>query len=118
MDRRPCETDCTEEGKQDWQKSALRWRFVPDLISKCWKRWLEEFLLTLNTRNKWVDQKRNAAPGDVVLLVDPGKPRGKWPIGRIQEVFKGSDGHVRVVRVKSVGKEYVRPITKLFPLEF
>ena len=95
-----------------------RWRFVQDLISKCWRRWMKEFLSTLNTRNKWVDQKRNVAPGDVVLLVDPSNPRGKWPLGRIQEAFKGPDGYVRVVRVKSAGKEYLRPITKLCPLEF
>ena len=79
---------------------------------------MKEFLSTLNTRNKWVDQKRNVAPGDVVLLVDPSNPRGKWPLGRFQEAFKGPDGHVRVVRVKSAGKEYLRPITKLCPLEF
>ena len=94
-----------------------RWRFVQDLISKCWRRWMKEFLSTLNTRNKWVDQKRNVAPGDVILLVDPSNSRGKWPLGRIQEAFKGPDGHVRVVRVKSAGKEYLRPITKLCPLE-
>jgi len=56
-----------------------RWRFVQDLISKCWRRWMKEFLSTLNTRNKWVDQKRNVAPGDVVLLVDPSNPRANGP---------------------------------------
>ena len=25
--------------------------------------------------------------GDVVLMVDPGNPRGHWPLDRIQEVF-------------------------------
>jgi len=48
---------------------------------------MKEFLSTLNTSNKWVDQKRNAAPGYVVLLVYPSKPRGKWPLGHIQEAF-------------------------------
>ena len=94
-----------------------RWRFVQDLINKCWRRWMKEYLSTLNTRNKWVDQKRNVAPGDVVLLVDTSNPKGHWPLGRIQEVFPGPDGQVRVVRVRSAGKDYVRPITKLCPLE-
>ena len=79
---------------------------------------MKEFLSTLNTHNKWVDQKRNVVLGDFVLVVDPSNPRGKWPLGHIQEAFKGPDGHVRVVRVKSAGKEYLRPITKLRPLEF
>ncbi|KAL9965144.1 hypothetical protein ACROYT_G028901 [Oculina patagonica] len=94
-----------------------RWRFVHDLINKCWRRWMKEYLSTLNTRSKWVDQKRNVAPGDVVLLVDTSNPKGQWPLGRIQEVFPGPDGQVRVVRVRTAGKDYVRPITKLCPLE-
>ena len=94
-----------------------RWRFTQDLISKCWKRLMKEYLSALNTRNKWVEEKRNIAPDDLVLLVDPGNPRGHWPLGQIQEVFPGPDGKVRVVRVRTGGKDYVRPITKLCPLE-
>ena len=78
---------------------------------------MKEYLSTLNTRNKWVEEKRNIAPGDVVLMVDPGNPRGHWPLGRIQEVFPGTDGKVRVVSARTGGKDYVRPITKLCPLE-
>ena len=94
-----------------------RWQFTQDLITKCWRRLMKEYLSTLNTRNKWVEEKRNITPGDVVLMVDPGNPRGHWPLGRIQEVFPGPDGKVRVVRVRTGGKDYVRPITKLCPLE-
>ena len=78
---------------------------------------MKEYLSALNTRNKWVEEKRNIAPDDVVLVVDPNNPRGHWPLGRIQEVFPGPDGKVRVVRVRTGGKDYVRPITKLCPLE-
>ena len=78
---------------------------------------MKEYLSTLNTQNKWVEEKRNIAPGDVVLMVDPGNPRGHWPLGRIQKVFPGPDGKVRVVRVRTGGKDYVRPITRLCPLE-
>ena len=55
--------------------------------------------------------------GDIVLMVDPGNPRGHWPLGRIQEVFPGPDGKVRVVRVRTGDQDYVRPIKKLCPLE-
>ena len=78
---------------------------------------MKEYLLALNTRKKWVEEKRNIAPDDVVLLVDPGNPRGHWPLGRIQEVFPSLDGKVRVVCVRTGGKDYVRPITKLCLLE-
>ena len=78
---------------------------------------MKEYLSALNTRNKWVEEKRNIATDDVVLVVDPGNPRGHWPLCRIQEVFPGPDGKVRVVRIRTGGKDYVRPITKLCPLE-
>ena len=64
-----------------------------------------------------VEEERNIAPGDVVLMVDPSNPRGHWPLGRIQEVFPGPDRKVRVVRVRTGEKDYGRPITKLCPLE-
>jgi len=60
----------------------------------------------LNTRNKWVEEKRNIAPGDVVSMVNTGNPRGHWLLGRVQGVFPGSDGKVRVVRVITGGKHY------------
>ena len=78
---------------------------------------MKEYLSALNTRKKWVEEKRNIAPDDVVVVVDSGNPRGHWPLGRIQEVFPGPDGKVRVVHVRTGGKDYVRPITKLCPLE-
>ena len=53
---------------------------------------MKEYLSTLNTRNKWNEEKGNIAPGDVVLMVDPGNSRGHWPLSRIQEVFPGPDG--------------------------
>ena len=78
---------------------------------------MKEYLSTLNTCNKWVEQKRNVASGDVVLLVDTSNPKGHWPLGQIREVFPGPDGQVRLVRVRTAGQDYVRPITKLCPLE-
>ena len=78
---------------------------------------MKKYLSTLNTRNKQVEEKRNIDPGDVVLMVDPGNARGHWPLGRIQEVFPGPDGKVRVVQVRTGGKDYVRPITKWCQLE-
>ena len=45
-------------------------------------------------------------------------PQGKWPLGRVLRVFPGTDGHVRVVKIKVSEKEYTRPTSKLSPLEF
>ena len=53
---------------------------------------MKEYLSTLNTQNKWFEEKRSIARSDVALMVDPGNPRGHWPLGRIQEVFPGLMG--------------------------
>ena len=47
---------------------------------------MKEYLSTLNTRNKWNEEKGNIAPDDVVSMVDPGNSLGHWPLSRIQEV--------------------------------
>lgn len=86
------------------------------MVKTFWKRWREEFLATLNTRKKWWEAKENLRVGDVVLVVDQNAPRGKWHLGRIDEVFPGQDGQVHVVQVSTRGHKYIRPISQLCPL--
>ena len=49
--------------------------------------------------------------GDIVLVLSTESKLGKWILGRILDVFPGKDKHVRVA------KEYIRPKSKLYPLE-
>ena len=71
----------------------------------------------LHTRKKWRTSVTDVKEGDVVLVIQEGLLRGHWPLGRILEVYPGKDNHVRVVKVQ-VGKNcFVRPITKVCPLE-
>lgn len=97
-----------------------RWRLIQNLVKVFWKRWREEFreefLSTLNTRKKWREAKDNLKVGDVVLVVDQNAPRGHWHLGRVEEVFPGQDGQVRVVQVSTKGQTFVHPITRLCPL--
>ena len=44
-------------------------------------------------------------------------PRGKWPMGRIVQVFPGPDNHVRTADDRVKGSVLRRPIVKLCPLE-
>ena len=43
--------------------------------------------------------------------------RGQWPLGRVIDVVKSRDGHVRSCVVKTSQSQVVRPITKLCLLE-
>ena len=56
--------------------------------------------------------------GDIVLIIDPNAHRCDWPLGRIVEVYPSKDDLVRVVKVQSKGKEYLRPIHRLCPLDY
>ena len=71
----------------------------------------------LNTRTKWTVKSEDLVVGDIVICFDQNLPRGKWPLGQIEDVYQGPDCHVRVAKVR-VGKNmYMRPITKLCLLE-
>ena len=93
--------------------SRRRWRQVQYLAQQFWARWKREYLLSLQTRQKWTRETRDLVPGDVVLLVDENLQRGHWQMGRIREVFPSRDGRVRSARVKTSTSEYLRPIHKM-----
>ncbi|KAJ8034714.1 hypothetical protein HOLleu_21675 [Holothuria leucospilota] len=90
---------------------------VQELVKHFWGRWVKEWLPTLNRRNKWKVPHKDLSVGDVVLTIEKDLQRGKWPLGRVVEVYPGPDGYVRVAKVRTVKGDVVRGITKLCPLE-
>ena len=93
-----------------------RWRQVQYLADIFWKRWLHEYLLTLQERQKWHITGRNLQVGDVVLMMEENSPRCHWPVGRIEAVKMGRDGLVRSVTVKRGKSLFDRPLSKLILL--
>ena len=94
-----------------------RWLYVQRLVLEVWRRWLKELVPRMHVRVKWHGDKRKVEVGDVVLVMTKDTPRGKWPLGRVQDVFPGPDDEVRVVNVLVGGKEYRRSVHSLIPLE-
>jgi len=98
--------------------SRRRWRQVQYLADVFWRRWIREYLPTLQERRKWNRTNRNFAVNDVVLVVDESLPRSCWPLARILEVYQSrKDGLVRSVKVKMKSSTLVRPIDKIVLLE-
>ena len=89
-----------------------RFEFVQALVNQVWKRFIREYIPTLIQRNKWKVRGRQLSVNDIVLLVDFNAPRGQWSLGRVIEVYPGSDGIVRNVRVCTSSGEYKRSIQK------
>ena len=93
-----------------------RWRYVQRLIQHSWRRWMREVVPALNNRPLWQPERRNVQVSDVVLVISEDTPRGQWPIGRVTKVFRGTDGHVRVVKVQVGERRFTCPITRLCSL--
>ena len=97
--------------------SRRYWRQANFIADCFWRRWLIEYLPTLQTRTKWHDEKPNLKKGDLVLVSDEQLHRGQWPLGIVIEPISGGDGLVRSAKVKFDGTVKTRPIVKLCRLE-
>ena len=94
-----------------------RWRHAQYLADRFWKRWIREYISTIQHRQKWLQATRDFKVNDIVLVADENTPRNCWPIARITEVFTGRDKHVRSAMVKTRYTTLKRPVTKLCFLE-
>jgi len=101
--------------KQDTY-SRRRWRQVQYLADLFWKRWKQEYLPSLQLRQKWRNPVKNLQVGDVVILVD-STPRNQWILGRVTETFPSADGLVRTVKVATKTSSFLCPVHKLCLLE-
>ena len=97
--------------------SRKRWRQAQVVTNHLWGRWLREYLHALFQRAKWTQDVPNLKVGDLVIVVDYSTPRGTCPLGRIIEVYRGSDKIVRSVDVKTKFGIFRRPETKIATLE-
>ena len=93
-----------------------RWKYVQELVTHVWRRWMREWIPALNRRQKWWRDYPNIKVGDIVLVVSADTPRGKWPLGRVLKVHPGADKKVRVAKLLVGGKEVTRSIARLCPL--
>ncbi|XP_023805606.1 uncharacterized protein LOC111946470 [Oryzias latipes] len=76
-----------------------RWRRVQLLANTFWTRWKKEYLLNLQSRQKWTKQYRNAQINDIVLLKDEITPRNQWKLAKIVDVYPSKDQRVRKVKL-------------------
>ena len=90
-----------------------RWHLCQSIVRHFWKRWSLEYLSALRKLVKWQRPTRNVLVGDVVVLHEDNMIPTKWPLGRVVETYSGSDGLVRVARVKTQNGLFKRPVNKL-----
>ena len=66
--------------------SPRGWKQIVTISNQFWKRWLIEYLLTLQSRRTWNVHQTNIEPGTIVLLKEDNLPRRKWPLAQINNV--------------------------------
>lgn len=93
-----------------------RWQLCERLKQEFWKIWSDEYISTLQKRNKWTEVNDNLKIGDIVLIKDEINPPLRWPLAKIVATFPGKDGLVRTVEVATGTKIYKRPVGKLAKL--
>ena len=55
---------------------------------------------SLIVRQKWHVEHRNLCVGNIVLIQDSNALRGQWKMGKVSNVYPGSDKKVRNVEVE------------------
>ncbi|CAF4750793.1 unnamed protein product [Pieris macdunnoughi] len=104
------------EIEEDRLHLLSRHELVDKLVQSFWKRWKSDYLHTLQMRNKWNTPAKPISNGDVVIVIVDNAPPLHWPLGIVEEVFPGSNGVIRVVRVRTASGTYLRPVVRLCPL--
>lgn len=98
------------------ERRLSRWQRLQQLLQHFWERWSNEYLCSLQQRNKWKTPSPGLSVGTLVLLKEDNTPPLTWPMGRITFLHPGRDGLTRVASVKTVSGEVKRSVVKLCPL--
>lgn len=93
-----------------------RWELVQRIQQHFWKRWHNEYLNTLQQRQKWISKPSNLNVGRLVLVKDETQPPLRWRLGRVESVVTSADGIVRAANVRVQNGILSRPVVKLCPL--
>ena len=88
------------------------------ILVSVWNRWMSEYLPSLQQRTKWAKEEPEVLKvGDLVWIIDKNTHPFNFPLGRIEELFKGDDEVVRAATVKTTTGSYKRPIVKLIAVK-
>ncbi|XP_062713680.1 uncharacterized protein LOC115258488 [Aedes albopictus] len=93
-----------------------RYQEMKRSVQDFWKRWAREYVSELHQRSKWQRVRDEVKVGSLVLLKQEGLPPLEWNLGRVVAVSPGTDGHVRVVEVRTAKGYYTRAVTEVFLL--
>ena len=117
------DTKMVDENMIEDEEEDLSWRKRQKHMKRCkdaaWRRWQREYVTPLRERRNIQHKSKavNINVGNVVMIKDESKKKGRWKIGIISELFQGKNDQIRGARVKIQRGYLGRPIQQLYPLE-
>ncbi|GFX23668.1 integrase catalytic domain-containing protein [Trichonephila clavipes] len=98
-------TNLNENRLDNWQK-------ITKIIQLIWKRWSVDYLNSLQQRNKWHFEKKNAKIGGMVIIKEDNLPSCQWSLGRINNIYPGKDSRKLLGAVDT--RRYQRPENRVW----
>ena len=93
-------------------------KILQEAVQGWWVQWSKQYLHSLQDRQRWFNKGRSLKKGDLILMVEPGLPRGSWRRGLVIETYPDRWGVVRKVQLKTMnGALFMRDIRKIVLLE-
>ncbi|XP_058816341.1 uncharacterized protein LOC131679625 [Topomyia yanbarensis] len=86
------------------------------LANEMWKRWVKEYVPTVNRRTKWFSESRPLKTGDLVYVTE-GTSRKCWIRGVVEEPIVSGDGRIRQAWVRTRTGRFKRATARLAVLE-
>ena len=97
---------------------SARKEFEESITKGFWELWKTEYLRNLPPLTHMGKRANNSLKLDTVVLIkDQKRPRLVWALGRVIKLFKGVDGKVRAVQLKTEKGFLVRSINHICLLE-
>ncbi|XP_058455592.1 uncharacterized protein LOC131432955 [Malaya genurostris] len=87
-----------------------------ELAEEMWKRWITEYIPTVNQRTKWFKESRPLKAGDLVYVVE-GTSRKSWVRGIVEQPIVAGDGRIRQALVRTKNGVFKRAAVNLAVLE-
>ena len=82
-----------------------------------WRRFIREYLPTLQICKNWNKVHRNVKQNDLALVREDNIPRSHWSLARVIETYHGKEGIVRSAKIKLPNSILTRPCNTLCILE-
>ncbi|XP_045535974.1 uncharacterized protein LOC123721391 isoform X1 [Papilio machaon] len=93
-----------------------RFRRIELLKQHFWRRFCNEYVTLLQQKLKWHSSKSELKLGSLVLVKEKALPPLLWCLGRVIQLYPGSDGTARVAELKTRRGTIRRAFNNICPL--